>query len=72
MQMPKMDGCEAAKRIRDLDRADAKKVMIIAITANAFSEDVARTLQAGMDAHLVKPIDMGLLCNTVAELLKKR
>ncbi len=72
MQMPKMDGCEAAKRIRALDRADAKKVMIIAITANAFSEDVARTLQAGMDAHLVKPIDMGLLCNTVAELLKKR
>ena len=72
MQMPKMDGCEAAKRIRDLDRADAKKVMIIAITANAFSEDIARTLQAGMDAHLVKPIDMGLLCNTVAELLKKR
>lgn len=72
MQMPKMDGCEATRNIRNLDRADAKSVIIIAITANSFSEDVSRTLQSGMNAHLVKPIDMKLLCSTVAGLMKKR
>lgn len=72
MQMPKMDGCEATKNIRQLDRPDAKRVIIIAITANSFSEDVSRTLQSGMNAHLVKPIDMKLLCSTVAGLIKKR
>ena len=57
MQMPVMDGCEAARAIRALDREDAKTVPIIAVTANAFSEDIAKTSEAGMDDHLPKPFN---------------
>ena len=57
MQMPVMDGCEAARRIRALRRPDARSVPIIAVTANAFAEDIAATTAAGMDAHVSKPID---------------
>lgn len=67
MQMPRLDGCGAARAIRALDRADAKTVPIIAVTANAFSEDVAATAAAGMNAHVTKPIDYGQL----EQLLKK-
>lgn len=67
MQMPRLDGCKAARAIRALDRADAKTVPIIAVTANAFSEDVAATAAAGMNAHVTKPIDYGQL----EQLLKK-
>lgn len=70
MQMPRMDGCEAAAAIRALDRPDAKTVKIIALTANSFSEDVIRTAQAGMDAHLAKPADLSVLCDTLKELLR--
>lgn len=69
MQMPRMDGCEAAAAIRALDRPDAKTVKIIALTANSFSEDVIRTTRAGMDAHLAKPADLSVLCETLKELL---
>ena len=69
MQMPEMDGCEAAKRIRAMRRPDAKGVPIIAVTANAFSEDVASTAGAGMDAHISKPIDFQLLCRTLSKLV---
>lgn len=71
MQMPKMDGCETAKAIRRLNRQDAKTIPIIAVTANAFAEDFAATSAAGMNAHVSKPIDFGLLCKTMQEELNK-
>ena len=70
MRMPEMDGLEATKRIRDLDRADAKQIPIIALTANAFDEDVQRSLQAGMNAHLSKPVEPERLYQTLEELIK--
>ena len=69
MQMPEMDGCESAAAIRALDRPDAKTVPIIALTANAFAEDISRTAHAGMDAHLAKPINIELLCATLTKLM---
>lgn len=68
MQMPEMDGCEAARRIRALERPDAGTVPIIAVTANAFAEDIAATAAAGMNAHVSKPIDFGHLCRTLGRL----
>lgn len=72
MQMPVMDGCEAAERIRGLQRADAKTVPVIALTANAFAEDVARTSKAGMNAHISKPINVGILCETLKKFTAER
>ena len=75
MQMPKMDGCEAARNIRVLSRPDARAVPIIAVTANAFAEDIAATTAAGMDAHVSKPIDFKILEQTMENLMdggKKR
>ena len=72
MQMPNMDGCEATQAIRALDRPDAKTVPIIALTANAFAEDITRTAQAGMNAHLAKPINIELLCVTLTKLMSER
>ncbi len=57
LRMPEMDGMEAARRIRALDRADARTVPIIALTANAYESDVQNSLEAGMNDHLVKPVD---------------
>ena len=70
IRMPEMDGLEATMRIRALDREDAKTVPIIALTANAFDEDVQRSLQAGMNAHLSKPIDSNELYETLESLIK--
>ena len=70
MQMPQMDGCEAARRIRALSRPDARRVPILAVTANAFTEDVAATTAAGMDAHISKPIDFRVLCETLERLTR--
>lgn len=61
IRMPVMDGLSAARSIRALERPDAKTIPIIALTANAFPEDVQRSLQAGMNAHLSKPVDPDLL-----------
>lgn len=61
LRMPVMDGLEAARTIRFLDRADAKSVPILALTANAFEEDVKNSLEAGMNEHLAKPVDADLL-----------
>lgn len=61
IQMPVLDGLEASRRIRKLDRKDAKKIPIIAMTANAFVEDVQMSLEAGMTAHIAKPIDMAVV-----------
>ncbi|MCR5328675.1 MAG: response regulator [Saccharofermentans sp.] len=68
-QMPDMDGLAATEAIRALDRKDAKAVPIIAMTANAFDEDVQRSLQVGMNAHLSKPVEPDRLYQTMEELI---
>ncbi|MBE8953779.1 MAG: response regulator [Quinella sp. 1Q7] len=70
IRMPIMDGLKATESIRALNRADAKKVPIIAMTANAFDEDVQRSLQAGMNAHLSKPVEPEHLFKTLQELIE--
>lgn len=69
VRMPEMDGLEATRIIRKTNRKDAK-LPIIALTANAFDEDVQRSLQAGLDAHLTKPIQTKLLFETLKRLIK--
>ncbi len=69
MRMPEMDGLEATRVIRAANRADAKTIPIIALTANAFDEDVQRSMQAGLNAHLSKPVEPDLLFETLEELL---
>ena len=71
MQMPVMDGCQATEMIRQLDRPDASSVMIIALTANAFSEDISKALRAGMNAHVSKPIHIKVLNQVMSDLLSK-
>ncbi|MEA5019783.1 MAG: ATP-binding protein [Gordonibacter sp.] len=66
VQMPLMDGYEATRRIRTLDRCDAQTVPIIAMSANAFSEDIHASLESGMNAHLSKPIDMRRVLEAIA------
>lgn len=72
MQMPELDGCEAARTIRKMQRPDAQTVPIIAVTANAFAEDLVATTAAGMNAHISKPIEISVLCSTLVELTKKQ
>ena len=67
--MPVMDGLEAMRAIHALDRPDAKTIPIIAMTANVFDEDRERSLQAGMNAHLSKPIEPEVLYQTMARLI---
>ena len=57
IMMPIMDGLEATRHIRSMERKDAKKIPIFAMTANAFSDDKERSLQAGMNEHVSKPIE---------------
>ena len=66
IMMPNMDGLEAAKAIRALDRPDAKTIPIIALTANAFADDAEKCKEAGMNAHLTKPMEIDKLADTVA------
>ena len=70
IMMPVMNGYEAAKMIRSLDREDAKVIPIIAMTANAFIEDRMRAKEAGMDEHIAKPVDRKLLVKVINELVK--
>jgi CheY-like chemotaxis protein len=70
MRMPVMDGLEATKAIRALPRADAKTIPIIALTANAFDEDVQRSMQAGLNAHLSKPVEPEALFTTLEQLIR--
>ena len=71
IMMPVMNGYEATKMIRSLDREDAKEVPIIAMTANAFTEDRIRAKEAGMDEHIAKPVDGKLLVKVINELVKR-
>ena len=70
IMMPVMNGYEATKMIRSLDREDAKKIPIIAMTANAFTEDRIRAKEAGMDEHVAKPVDAELLIKVIHKLVK--
>ena len=69
LRMPVMDGLEATRMIRALDRADAKTIPIIALTANAFDSDVQNTLASGMNAHLAKPTDSDILYGTLKRFI---
>ena len=69
IRMPVMDGLEATRHIREMEREDARALPIIALTANAFEEDVQRSMQAGMNAHLSKPVEADALFGTLERLL---
>ena len=69
MRMPEMDGLEATRLIRSMEKADAKSIPIIALTANAFDEDVQRSMQAGLNAHLSKPVEPEALFRTLESLI---
>ncbi len=69
MRMPEMDGLEATRRIRSSGRPDAERIPIIALTANAFDDDVKRSLQAGLNAHLSKPIEPDMLLRMLGKLI---
>ena len=70
IMMPVMNGYEAAKTIRSLNREDAKTIPIIAMTANAFTEDRIKAKEAGMDEHVAKPVDVELLIKVIHKLVK--
>ena len=67
--MPVMDGYQATNVIRSCERADAKTIPIIAMTANAFAEDVQKVLSVGMNDHVAKPVDMNILVPTIMKYL---
>ncbi len=68
IMMPVMNGLDAARAIRALDCPDAKTIPIVAMTANAYDEDVRNAREAGMNGHLAKPIETALLYRTLSEL----
>ena len=67
--MPVMDGYQAARAIRAMDRPDAREIPIIAMTADAFSEDIRRAMDSGMSAHIAKPIDIRELLRVLQRCL---
>ena len=71
MRMPEMDGLQATEAIRALKRADAGRIPIIALTANAFNEDVMHSLQSGLNAHLTKPVEPEMLYKTLIAFLSR-
>lgn len=71
IQMPEMNGYEATKAIRSLNRKDAKEVPILAMTANAFTEDRLEAKNAGMNEHIAKPLDISQMYNMLIQFLKK-
>ena len=71
MRMPVMDGLAATEAIRKLERPDAASIPIIALTANAFEEDVRQCLKAGMNAHMSKPVDIEQLKKCLGRILKE-
>lgn len=70
IQMPNMDGYTASRKIRGMEREDAKVIPIIALTANAFDEDRNKAFAAGMNGHIAKPIDVGRMVRTIGALVK--
>ena len=72
IMMPVMDGLEAARQIRTLNRKDTKEIPIIAMTANAFAEDRKRAFDAGMNGHIAKPIDIEKMEAVILSVLKKQ
>ena len=70
MRMPEMDGPEATQVVCAMDRPDAKSIPIIALTANAFDEDVQRSMQEGLNAHLSKPVQPDTLFETLESLIR--
>ena len=69
LQMPVMDGCEASKLIRRSEHPQAKNIPVFAMTANAFTEDVATALASGMNGHIAKPIDTQVLYRTLYDAI---
>ena len=69
IMMPVMDGLTASKKIRAMERPDAKTIPIIAMTANAFKEDAERCIIAGMNAHLAKPLEIDKIISAIHENL---
>ena len=69
--MPEMNGYEAAQAIRSLKRSDAVVIPIIAMTANTFAEDVQKSMESGMNAHIAKPIDLKVLKDTLFGLIRQ-
>ena len=72
VMMPVMDGLTATRTIRELKRPDAKKIPIIAMTANAFKEDQEKCLEAGMNAHIAKPIEMEHVKKIICEQARSK
>lgn len=72
VMMPVMDGLTATKTIRNIKRIDANSIPIIAMTANAYEEDIRKTLEAGMNAHIYKPIEINTFLNTLANFRKSK
>ena len=71
VMMPVMNGYEATRQIRSLDRKDAKEVPIIAMTANAFTKDKQDAIEAGMNEHVAKPLDIKLLLRVISRYKDK-
>ena len=71
VQMPELDGCEAARQIRLLPRQDASTVPILALTGNSSSEDVEAAMRAGMNDYMVKPVKMKLLAKMMSEYIHR-
>ena len=72
IQMPVMNGYEATREIRKIENAELSDIPIVAMTANAFNEDIQNALDAGMNAHIAKPIDAHTLKSTIENTLKQR
>ena len=71
IQMPVMNGYEATRAIRSLDKEYAKNIPIIAMTANVFQDDIMKAIESGMNEHVTKPVDMKLVCRILQKWLKK-
>ncbi|MFR6327856.1 MAG: response regulator [Eisenbergiella sp.] len=72
IRMPVMDGLEATRLIRALNRPDARTVPIVAMSANAFEEDMKKSLESGMNAHLAKPFQVEALVETLHTIMKEK
>ena len=69
IQMPVMDGLEATRQIRKLERPDARTVPIVAMTANAFDEDMKKSIESGMNGHVAKPVDIETLLGVIGKII---